>query len=138
MTLWLDEIAVPRFSSATVDPDQMAYLKKNAIAWLTHHRKIVADIVNEYDDIYAQFVSNPQGTANFIGFLNRSKELYWRLGESLSALNHATHCWQIVTRNFKGRRLPAEGLALALECLANVLVEDRSRDRTNGGNFVFA
>jgi hypothetical protein len=138
LTQWLDETSVPRFSSATVDPDQIAYLKRSAIARLTHHRKVVADIVNEYDDTYAQFVSNPQGTANFIRFLNRSKELYWRLGESLSALDHATHCWQIVTTNFQGRRLPAEQLALALECLANVLVEDRSRDRTNGGNFAFA
>jgi hypothetical protein len=135
---WLGDVALPRVGHSGVDVEQMLYFKTNALARLRHHRKVVDDIVQEYDTVYSQFIAHPEAAANFVSFLYRSREIYWRLGESLSALDHGTHCWDAGTAKFANRRLPAEQLSQVLACLARILGERLPGESANRGNFVLA
>jgi hypothetical protein len=134
---WLGAIAVPRFGQLGADADRMNFLKATALMRLKHHRKAVDDIVGEYDSVYTQFIQNPDAAGNFVRFLNRSREIYWRLGEALSALNHATHCWDASTASFPDRRPSPERLMQVFECLSSILAEERRGGNTSRANFHF-
>ena len=125
MGQWLTRISVPRYGSLTADVEHTTFLKESAIERLKHHVSEVTDIVREYEQRYARFVESRDAVAEFIDFLHRSREIYWRLGEGLSALNHASHCWDLGTGNFIGRRLPFDRLEQVLNCLLRVLAEER-------------
>ena len=137
LTDWLDATTVPRFGHMAADADRLNYLKANALARLTHHRKTVDDLAREYDTVYTRFIENPEAAGNFVSFLNRSREIYWRMGEALSALDHATHCWDASTASFPGRRPPFERLVQVFECLSSILTEERRADTMNRVNFRF-
>jgi len=134
---WLGRIKIPRFVSLTTDTEHVAFLKDNAIERLKHHVAAVEDIVREYDRLYERFVVDREAVTDFIDFLHRSREVYWRLGEALSALNHATHCWDLSTGNFLGRRLPFEHLEYVLNCLLRILADERRSNHAGSANFVF-
>jgi len=125
MAEWLSRIKLPRLVSLTMDTDHVAFLKENAIDRLKRHVAAVDDIVREYEKLYERFAVNREAVTDFIDFLHRSREVYWRLGEALSALNHATHCWDLSTGNFIGRRLPFEQLEHVLDCLLRILADER-------------
>jgi hypothetical protein len=137
MGQWLTRISVPRFGSLTADVEHTTFLKESAVERLKHHVSEVTDIVREYELRYARFVESRDAVVEFIDFLHRSREIYWRLGEGLSALNHASHCWDLSTGNFIGRRLPFDRLEQVLNCLLRVLAEERRNDRASSANFVF-
>ncbi len=134
---WLARTSIPRFGSLTADAEHVMFLKDSAIERLKHHASAVDDIVREYDKLYARFVVSRDAVTDFIDFLHRSREIYWRMGEGLSALNHATHCWDLSTANFFGRRLPFDRLEHVLNCLLRILADERRTDRASSANFVF-
>lgn len=136
MGRWLARTSVPRFGSLTADAEHVTFLKESAIERLKHHASAVDEIVHEYDALYARFVVSRDAVTDFIDFLHRSREIYWRMGEGLSALNHATHCWDLSTGNFFGRRLPFDRLEHVLNCLLRILAEER-RGAASSANFVF-
>jgi hypothetical protein len=135
---WLGDIVMPRAGYSGVDVEQMVYFRTNSLARLKHHRRAVDDIVREYDGVYSQFIAHPEAAANFVNFLYRSREIYWRMGESLSALDHGMHCWEVGTAKFANRRPPAEQLSQVLACLARILGEQLPGEGANRGNFVLA
>ncbi len=135
---WLARIKTSRFASLAVDAEHVAFLKENAIERLKHHVAAVDDIVREYDRLYERFVVDREAVIEFIDFLHRSREVYWRLGEALSALNHATHSRDLSTGNYFGRRLPLEHLEHVLNCLVRILAEERRGNPAGSPNFVFS
>jgi hypothetical protein len=138
MGQWLARTTVPRFGSIAADSEHVMFLRDSAIDRLKHHVAAVDAIINEYDTLYERFVVSRDAVVDFIDFLHRSREIYWRLGEGLSALNHATHCWDLSTANFFGRRLPFDRLERVLNCLLNILAEERRGNPAGSANFVLA
>lgn len=137
MGQWLSRISVPRYGSLTADVEHVTFLKGSALDRLKYHVSTVDEIVREYNTRYARFVASREAVVEFIDFLHRSSEIYWRMGEGLSALNHATHCWDLSTCNFIGRRLPFDRLEQVLNCLLRVLAEERRGDRAGSANFLY-
>jgi hypothetical protein len=138
LSQWLSRTSVPRYGSVTADVEHVTFLKESTIERLKHHKSTVANIVREYDLRYERFVASRDAVTEFIDFLHRSREIYWQLGEGLSALNHATHCWDLSTGNFFGRRLPFDRLEQVLNCLLRVLAGDRRGDRPGSASLAFA
>ena len=94
---------------------------------LRYHWSAVEEISGKYETLYARFLSDRDGVRDFVAFLRRSRELYWRMGDSLSKINHAIHCWDLNTAGFPGRRLPSDQLGHILGVLRTVLVgEERA------------
>ena len=91
---------------------------------LRYHWSAVEEISRKYETLYARFLTERDGVVDFIAFLRRSRELYWRMGDSLSKINHAIHCWDLNTVGFPGRRLPSDRLGHILGILRTVLVSD--------------
>jgi hypothetical protein len=137
MGRWIARTTVPRFGSIVADAEHVTFLRDYAIERLKHHVSAVDDIVREYDKLYERFVVSRDAVVDFIDFLHRSREVYWRLGEGLSALNHATHCWDLSTGNFIARRLPFDRLEQTLNCLLRVLADERRGDRAGSANFLY-
>jgi hypothetical protein len=135
---WLARISIPRFGSLTADTEHVTFLKDSAIERLKHHTSAVEEIVGEYDTLYQRFVVSRDAVVDFIDFLHRSREIYWRMGEGLSALNHATHCWNLSTANYFSRRLPFDRLEHVLNCVLHILADERRGDRAGSANFVLA
>ena len=132
---WLNRTTVPRYGSVAADIEHVTFLKDNAIERLRHRLAAVDGIIREYDTRYARFVESRDAVVEFIDFLHRSREIYWMLGDGLSALNHATHCWELSTGNYFGRRLPFDRLEQVLTCLLLVLAEETRGDRAGASNF---
>ena len=123
--LWLRDKAFPRNLLPKELQEHTNTLRKNTVQKLRHHWTAVDAISQEYESLYAQFVSNPEGVVNFIDFLHRSKEIYWRMGDSLSKINHAIHCWDSTTAAFPDRRLASDRLDHVLQMLQLILAEDQ-------------
>jgi hypothetical protein len=81
----------------------------------------VESIAREYETLYANFLRVPEGVVKFLDFLRRAREIYWRMGDSLSKINHAIHCWESVSSGFTDRRMPADKLTYLFEILQLVL-----------------
>ena len=134
MGRWLARTSVPRFGSLTVDAEHLMLLKESAVERLNRYASAVDEIVHEYDTLYARFVVSRDAATDFIDFLHRSREIYWRMGEGLSVLNHTTHCWDLSTRNFLGRRVPFDRLEHVLNCLLRILAEEERGDRASSAS----
>ena len=49
------------------------------------------------------------------------------MGEALSKINHATHCWDSVSKVYEERRLPADKLSGLFDMLHSILANSRER-----------
>ena len=121
---WLRDDALPRDFVAEKHFDHIGGLLKETVRRLRWHWSAVEDISRKYETLYARFLTARDGVADFITFLRGSRELYWRMGDSLSKMNHAIHCWDLNTVGFPGRRLPSDHLAHILGVLRTVLVSE--------------
>ncbi|HEV3177880.1 MAG TPA: hypothetical protein VGZ72_17935 [Stellaceae bacterium] len=121
---WLRDDALPRNFVAEKHLDHFAGLLKQTVQRLRYHWSAVEEISRKYETLYARFLTERDGVADFIAFLRRSRELYWRMGDSLSKINHAIHCWDLNTVGFPGRRLPSDRLGHILGILRTVLVSE--------------
>jgi hypothetical protein len=121
---WLRDDALPRDFVAEKHFDHIGGLLKETVRRLRWHWSAVEDISRKYETLYARFLTARDGVADFITFLRRSRELYWRMGDSLSKMNHAIHCWDLNTAGFPGRRLPSDHLGHILGVLRTVLVSE--------------
>jgi hypothetical protein len=117
---WLKEDAmpknlVPRDVLQILEPIRRATVERLRAHWVD-----ADNTLKQYEKLYSDFVasSNPGG---FIGFLRTSKAVYWRLGDSLSKIDHAINCWDIWTKGATGRRLAFEQLEAMLELLKKIL-----------------
>ncbi len=126
--LWLRDRAVPRNVATKDVMDHLNQLRKETIQRLRYHWMAVDSISQEYETLYARFVSTREGASGFVDFLKRSREIYWRMGDSLSKINHAINCWEISTANFSERKLPWDKLEYALDLFRQVLAGDEKRE----------
>ncbi len=121
---WLRDDALPRNFVAEKHLEHLVGMLKETVRRLRWHWSAVEDITRKYETLYARFLSARDGVADFITFLRGSRELYWRMGDSLSKINHAVHCWDINTAGYPGRRLPSDQLGHILGVLRTVLVSE--------------
>jgi hypothetical protein len=119
--LWLRDHAKPRNFVSKGDQDHLNQLRRLTVERLRAPWNAVDSITRQYEALYANFLRVPEGVGQFIDFLRKAKEVYWRMGDSLSKINHAIHCWENVSSGFTERKLPAEKLAELLDILAQVL-----------------
>jgi hypothetical protein len=121
---WLRDDALPRNFATEKQLDYIGGLLKQTVQRLRHHWSAVEEISRKYETLYARFLTERDGVADFVAFLRRSRELYWRMGDSLSKMNHAIHCWDLNTVGSPGRRLPHDRLAHILGVLRTVLASE--------------
>jgi len=121
---WLRDDALPRNYVAEKHFEHIAGVLKETVRRLRYHWSAVEEISRKYETLYARFLSERDGVRDFITFLRGSRALYWRMGDSLSKMNHAIHCWDLNTVGFPGRRLPSEQLGRILGILRSVLVSE--------------
>jgi hypothetical protein len=117
---WLKEDALPK-NLVTRDVLQILEpLRRTTVERLRGHWVDVDNTLKQYDNLYGEFVAsaNPGG---FITFLRGAKAIYWRLGDSLSKIDHAINCWEAGTKGTPGRRLAYEQLEAMLELLKKIL-----------------
>jgi hypothetical protein len=126
--LWLRDKAVPRDPVPRDMMDHVNTLRKMTIAKLRHHWALAENISQEYETLYGKFVSSREGVGKFLEFLNRSKQIYWRMGDSLSKINHAIHCWDVVTAAFGERKLPADKLESLFQMLQMILAAEKGSE----------
>ncbi|MGH9548920.1 MAG: hypothetical protein ACRD3W_06070, partial [Terriglobales bacterium] len=122
---WLRNDALPSDFVVEKHLDRIDDLRKQTIQRLRYHWSTVEDISREYETLYARFLSDRDGVGGFLAFLRRSREIYWRMGDSLSKINHAIHCWDLNTIGFPGRRLPSDQLERILGVLRTVLISEQ-------------
>lgn len=123
--LWLRDKAVPRNALSKDQLDHTNTLRKATVQRLRHHWSAVEAISREYETVYSQFANNREGVGKFIDFLHRSREIYWRMGDSLSKINHAVQCWDVITGAFPERKLASDRLDQLLGMLQLVLTEEQ-------------
>jgi hypothetical protein len=120
--LWLRDGAMPRNFVSKGDLDYLKQQRRSTTEGLRESWNTLESISRDYDTLYARFLTTPSGVTDFIGFLRRSRDIYWRMGDALSRINHAIHCWSIMTKSFPNRQLPADKLSHLFEMLQLVLV----------------
>jgi hypothetical protein len=125
--VWLRDNAKPRNFVSKGDQDHLNQLRRITIERLREPWNGVEAITRQYESLYANFLRVPEGVSQFLEFLNKAKEIYWQMGDSLSKINHAIHCWDNVSIGFSERKLPAEKLAELLEILQQVLAPNTER-----------
>jgi hypothetical protein len=119
--LWLKHKAVPRNYVSKGDLDHLTQLRKLMVERFREQWTAVENVARRYESLYANFLRVPEGVVEFLDFLRKSREIYWRMGDSLSKINHAIHCWESLTSSFIERRLPADKLAYLFEIMQLVL-----------------
>jgi hypothetical protein len=123
--LWLRDGSTPRNFVSKSDLDHISQLRRGTLGRLREQWNSVESIAREYESLYARFLSDPNGIGDFLGFLRRSREIYWRMGDSLSKISHAIHCWDATSSNFEERRMPADRLVYLLDVLQTVLIGEQ-------------
>ncbi len=119
--LWLRDGALPRSFLAKGALDYLKQLRRTTTERLRETWNTLELITREYETLYERFLATPDGVGDFLRFLRRSHEIYWQMGDSLSKISHAIHCWKCMTVAYADRSLPAEKLAALLEALQLVL-----------------
>jgi len=119
--LWLKERAVPRNFVSKVDLDHINSLRRLVVERLREQWTAVESVARKYETLYANFLRAPDGVVEFLDFLRKSREIYWRMGDSLSKINHAIHCWESVSSAFPERRLPGDKLIYVFDITQLVL-----------------
>jgi hypothetical protein len=119
--LWLRDRAKPRNFVSKPDQDYIAQVRRGTLERLRDQWNVAEGIAHEYETLYANFLRMPEGVVDFVNFLRRSRTIYWRMGDALSKINHAIHCWDAFTATFSDRRLPADKLTQLLEMLPHIL-----------------
>jgi hypothetical protein len=119
--LWLRDRATPRNFVSKPDQDYLNQMRRTTIERFREQWNAVEAIAREYETLYANFLKVPEGVVKFLDFLRRAREIYWRMGDALSKINHGIHCWDSVTTGFVDRRLPADKLTYLFEILQLVL-----------------
>lgn len=120
--LWLRDGSTPRNFVSKPDLDHVAQLRRGTLQRLREQWNAVDAIAREYEALYARFLSDPNGIGDFLAFLRRSREIYWSMGDSLSKIGHAIHCWDATSANYENRSMPADKLVYLLDVLQTVLL----------------
>lgn len=120
--LWLRDHSAPRNFLSKSDLDHLKQQRRSTTEGLRDSWNVLETISREYETLYASFLTTPSGVADFISFLRRSHEIYWRMGDALSRINHAVHCWSTAMKPYPDRHLPAEKLSHLFEMLQLVLI----------------
>jgi hypothetical protein len=117
---WLRHDAVPKEIMSRDMREWLEMSRRGVVARLRAHWVEIDGVLQTFDGVYGDFVGslNPGG---FVDFLMNAADIYWRLGDSLSKISHAINCWDVATKNYAGRRLPAERLEMVLALLQAVL-----------------
>lgn len=119
--LWLKERAQPRNFVSKGDMDHIATLRRMIVERFRDQWTAVEAIARKYEALYANFLRAPEGVVEFLDFLRKSREIYWKMGDSLSKINHAIYCWDSLSQSFSERRLPADKLTYLFEIMQLVL-----------------
>ena len=125
---WLKDGAVERDIVAKSIHASIDQIRRGTVDRMREHWSLVERTTREYDSVYARFVESSDA-ANFINFLRGAKSVYWRMGDALSRLDHAANCWDIMSKNFPGRKLPSENLEPLLDLLRALLAGRTSGSR---------
>lgn len=119
--LWLKDRAVPRNFVSKGDHDHLNAARRTVVERFREQWSAVEAIARKYEALYANFLRVPEGVVEFLEFLRKSREIYWRMGDTLSKINHAIYCWDSLTTGFIERRLPADKLVYLFETMQLVL-----------------
>ncbi|MGH7087417.1 MAG: hypothetical protein ACREFQ_00785 [Stellaceae bacterium] len=119
--LWLRDGATPRNFVSREDGEHLQQMRKATVECLRERWTAVEAIAREYDTLYTNFLRVPEGVVEFLKFLRGSRQIYWRMGDALSRLSHAVHCWESLTRGYAERRLTADKLMNVFESVQLVL-----------------
>jgi hypothetical protein len=128
--LWLRDKWSPRNFVARSELDFLRQSRRTTAERLRSRWNTIEAISREYDALYDRFLSTPDGVGDFVGFLRRSREIYWSMGEALSKIDHAIHCWDAVSKAYEDRRLPADKLVGLFDMLQTILAGARDRTET--------
>ena len=117
---WLKTSASPREMLPRETREWMDTSRRTIVERLRAHWVGTNALLDRFDRVYADFVAsaNPVG---FIEFILEASDIYWRLGDSLSKINHAINCWNLSSKTFPERRLPFDRLEKLLDMLKTIL-----------------
>jgi hypothetical protein len=122
--LWLRDGSAPRNFVPKSEMELLKNVRRGTSERLRENWNTLETISREYEGLYERFLTTPAGVSDFIGFLRRSREIYWRMGDALSKINHAIHCWSCISSAYPERRLPADKLLSVFDMLQRVLGGD--------------
>jgi len=84
---------------------------------------IVKDYQSSYDKMFVEKISS----ADFLSFLQNSDKIYWKIGNSLGKVNHATYCWDVMSSRYKDRKTPWPARQEIMNLLAKVLEPEKKQ-----------
>lgn len=125
--LWLRDAASPRNFVSKTDLEHLKRQRRGTTERLRENWNALEMISREYQGLYERFLTTPSGVSDFVGFLRRSREIYWQMGDALSKISHAIHCWSCAASAFPGKRLPADQLQNLFDMLQLVLGGETER-----------
>jgi len=128
--LWIRDTWSPRSFVPKSELDYLKQLRREMSERLRTHWNTIESIAREYESVYDRFLSTREGVRDFIAFLRRSREIYWTMGDALSKMNHAIHCWDKVSKAYDDRRLPADKLAVLFDLLKTILADTKRRSES--------
>jgi hypothetical protein len=122
LAVWLRDNAVPNKFAMLTEIERIRHLRRKTIQQFRLHWTAVEEIARTYQTLYTRFLTAADGVAGFIDFLRGARQIYWRMGDSLSKLGHAVNCWSISTKASSDKQLPPDKLHSLLEVLNLILV----------------
>jgi hypothetical protein len=121
LALWLRDKATATTFVSRLEGGTLTGLRRRAIERLRAHWNAVESMTRDYETLQSRFLSAGGASGEFLAFLRRAPTIYWTLGDSLSKISHAVNCWDALTTGHEERRLNADRLVSALDCLTAVL-----------------
>jgi hypothetical protein len=118
---WLALRTTPKGMVDKLDRDYIDGLRSQTIQYFRRHWSAVEAITRDYETLYARFVNTSEGVHDFLSFLRGAHQMYWRMGDGLSRINHAIFCWKVFTRRLSWRVTDTDTLCQMLNVFRRVL-----------------
>jgi hypothetical protein len=137
-SVWLRDKAIPRQARKETERAYFNVSRRSIANRVRRHWNAAASIIAEYDMRYRRLVTGGD-VRGFLSFLQGAHELYWRMGNSLSKLNHAVFCWDKFSEGVMDRRLSIEKTSELFQVLQRVFAgeEDAREQRSRGDEIMF-
>jgi len=122
---WLKENETPVAGVTAAETKEMLAQMTQVKDQLRREWQTIEDIVRDYQTSYDKMFKLKESSGEFLSFLKRSNEIYWKLGNSLGKANHGVYCWDVMTNRFEGRKLPWVKLQEVMKLLATVFQPEK-------------
>lgn len=90
----------------------------------------IEDIVKDYEDSYDKMFRYKVSSSEFLTFLKKSNETYWKIGNSLGRVNHAIYCWDVMSSRFKDRKVPWAQMQEIMRLLTTIFQPEKKTTTT--------